>query len=370
MTHGCARRSWSVGCAVPFLAALLQILFTHSAEAQTSQNLPPDARARGMGEAYTAIAEGAAATWWNPGALGLLDRISLTFISPMDYGPRQDGGNIIHRSFGISGRQRALGYGVHLNHMQWGQSDLTNEQGMPIGSYKPFDYTLLMGVGTDLLPAFRLRSKYIKLGVGSNLRVVHHNAPPARFALDHRSDSATGWDFDVGMLTTVQMPFDLDPTDHHLGASFAAVHLGAVRTAVFERKIGTGGGHSDDLERLSRVGGAVELGLADVRPIGHLVRAIYAVERHEEPNWSRLYDVWGLEVTLLNFLSIRTGHIDDPDHAYVVDTHGVGAGFYWKGLFGGRLDYANHRRGAFNGELEMYTFTVSLDPHLFTARQH
>lgn len=42
-------------------------------------------RARGMGIAYTTIAEGGSAAWWNPGALGLLDRISLTFHSRMDY---------------------------------------------------------------------------------------------------------------------------------------------------------------------------------------------------------------------------------------------------------------------------------------------
>jgi hypothetical protein len=361
-----------IGRIVALTAAIVLIVplvIATPARAQTSESLSPDARARGMGEAYTSIAEGGSAAWWNPGALGLLEYTSLTLYSPMDYGLGDHGGEIIHRSFGISGRHRALGYGVHLNHMSLGKQTLTNEQGSPIGSYNPHNYTLLIGAGTDILPALHVRSRYFQLGLGGDLRLVHYNAPPPSLTLDRQDNAETGEDLDLGALAIARLPFDLAPSRPHHGSSYAALRLGAVRTSILSRKLRSKAGDDWDLERETRLGGAVDVGIADVPPIGHLLRVIYAVERHKDDvNVSGSYNVWGLEATLLNFFSVRGGHIEDPKHGYVVDTHGFGAGFHWKGLFGARLDYAKHRRGAFPDELDMITFSVSLDPDLLMSK--
>lgn len=46
--------------------------------AQISATIEPDARSNGMGGAFTAVAEGPAAVWWNPGALAFIQGIEVS----------------------------------------------------------------------------------------------------------------------------------------------------------------------------------------------------------------------------------------------------------------------------------------------------
>ena len=74
----------------------------------------PDARALAMRRAFSAIAEGPSAVWWNPGALGLPGRWTATALTEITEDDRSFFLPGELDVYAIAGMMHGLGVGLHL----------------------------------------------------------------------------------------------------------------------------------------------------------------------------------------------------------------------------------------------------------------
>ncbi|OGF45281.1 MAG: hypothetical protein A2231_11155 [Candidatus Firestonebacteria bacterium RIFOXYA2_FULL_40_8] len=126
----------------------------------TFLKLPAGARASGMGEAFTAIADDATAVYWNPAGLNLINNISVSLMHSIWFeGMTYDW---------ISGvLPTDLGkFGLGFQYMNYGSILETNVDGLDLGTYYPADYSIYLSYGAELGGVkLGLTAKYITLGV-------------------------------------------------------------------------------------------------------------------------------------------------------------------------------------------------------------
>jgi hypothetical protein len=299
---------------VPLIFTSMLLPTPSLAQAVQVQFFGPDARSQGMAGAFTAIAEGPAVAWWNPGGLALQETV---YGSPFSYVQLVPdlADDVKLYNFGGTASIGAFGVGTHFTHITYGENEARNREGVSLGTFEPTENVFLIGGGVDVAELLGIDGAYapIQLGVGGNLKFLDSNLAPAFASPEGRSGDATSWDVDLGMLFVYQMPFDLAldgrPTTQ------VSLRGGAVVNNLFEREIDyLDQNVSYPLDRRFRFGAAAEFEVGGVPPFDHLMKATVSVEQTHHIEGSReAVERFGIEVSALSLLAIRTGYLHEGD---------------------------------------------------------
>jgi hypothetical protein len=321
-----------------FIFPLVCLILVGFAEAAvvgaSSQLLEPDARSQGMGSAYTAIAEGPYASYWNPAALGLQEGLwggwgTAQLIPDLadDKWLRSK-----HLSFSWSG----LGIGFNRNYFDYGTSYITGDNPDEPIEYDSYEYSQTFGFGLNLLDVIR-KSENFDLAIGVNYKQFKIDvAPPV--ILDF-STVVTASDIDIGFLVSGTKRFpNMDiigvswgetSNDHTTSISIRGglVYKNTRRSPLRYAEIDQE--HSDPLGYFRHSGIALEATLQRIPPFPHVVRLIYSQDWEDmlEPEIGPDIGHKGFEIDFLGVLAFRRGYIDDPDGDITDSTSGWGLGF-------------------------------------------
>lgn len=135
------------------------------------------ARASGMGEAFTAVADDATSMYWNPAGLAAVDGVELN-LSHSEW-------LVDIRFEQISVVNEMLGGAVGLSFTGLFYGDLERYGSypslVPDGTFSPYDFSFSAGYGTDILP---------NIAVGGAVKLIYEK-------IDF--ESATSWAVDLGL---------------------------------------------------------------------------------------------------------------------------------------------------------------------------
>lgn len=170
--------------AIKVLAVILGLVIATGAWAQgtgRSLDIQPGGRQNGMGAAGVALADDpTGATWWNPAALGFVNRngVELTYaqlVPGLATDVNYNYLTFVHPTKGWG----AFGLGVVF--LSYGQSEGADDNGNPTGTFGSNEFSPALYYGTQILPDFSLGAalKYIRIqlapsaqsGVGSTFGV-------------------------------------------------------------------------------------------------------------------------------------------------------------------------------------------------------
>jgi hypothetical protein len=337
------------------IPALLAVALAGVASAQEVpssvrvQFLPPDARSRGLGGAYVAIADDALATFWNPGALGLVSGKSLlpfAWTRPLP----QEGDDGWQYTGAVAFGSDGFGGGLHVSYLSHGERSVGGPS--PV-TWTPSEWIAHFGFGIDLARIWLHGLEPLRWGVGGSLKLVRSYRFPAYEGASELS--ATMFDMDVGTLLALRLPLRDAPPDAR--PSHLELRAGATVRNVKDHQFNYGdGGTKEPLGGGPRIGAAAELALFDQGTLGHWIRATgsYDLEYFREyrntaaaPDPPQLESGWfeyadpirhaGVEVEVLGILAGRVGHVDGPG-GFSGNT--VGAGIGAGRTFRARLDWA------------------------------
>jgi hypothetical protein len=283
---------------------------------------PADARSDGMGAAFTAVAEGAAAAWWNPAALPFGPGISVLPVSSMDVTPQQRLG------FGRSSREQSILYtsaaalrigsvGVGAVYQEVDRS-WTSWRGTVTGSEFR---AARIGAGLDLSPRFFPDSQQFAWSLGGNLKWFGNESS----VLGGVDDAV--WDADFGT-AFIYRPQPAAGSPREQLREEVAVRFGAVLVNAFDQEIQLATYDTRPLGRSLRLGLAGEIGGFDSPGRGPAVRFLVDVDwlqylgkvsdRESGMNM-------GVELELLRLVALRSGMISSyasgPSHGVGLDSH-------------------------------------------------
>jgi hypothetical protein len=354
-----------MGTKVAFIGWLVArtVMLPASALAQggvVSQSLIPDARSQAMGRAFTAVAEGPAANWWNPGALGLNRSMSFQPYSAVQLVPGLADDVWLH-AYGatVQAPSRGLGFGVHVNHVSYGKRVFTDFNGDVIGEAEPRDYVILIGFGSTLAGSIAEDSERFRWGVGTNFKIFDADFGPTSSG---QSIEGNSWDIDVGTLLAYRLPLGEQVLSPHLNFRSGLVVLNLLdRGITFDAF-----DESDPLLRRLRIGGAIELNVPPVPPVDrfdHLMRMIIAADQLSFHGGDSEYDAeryYGMEMSVMSLIAIRTGRTISPDSDDFSSSFwgwGVGTDLRVGDLsrIGGRVDFASVPQSYEFPRLKQYT---------------
>ena len=155
-----------------------------------SLQIPPGARAEGMGRFFSAVADDAFAPWWNPAGLAFMRGWNAGLMHAKLVPDLAD--DVYFEYLGVSKHVEGWG-GVSgtFTYLNYGTSTATNPDSPdPIGEFSSFEFSPSVALGTVIVP---------NLGVGLNLKLLHVNLAPEEFA-GGGSGSGTTFAVDVGTL--------------------------------------------------------------------------------------------------------------------------------------------------------------------------
>ncbi len=99
-----------------------------------------NARAIGMGEAYSAVADGSDAIYWNPAGLGRIENKSLSFMHASYLQ------NIFYDFTSYAQRVGSVGtFGIGIQYLNATSIDETDEFGTTVGKFNPYDLAISVG---------------------------------------------------------------------------------------------------------------------------------------------------------------------------------------------------------------------------------
>lgn len=155
--------------------------------------ISPDARASGMGDIGTAIADDINAVFWNPGGLAFAKESNQVALSYSKWLPQFNAD--LFYSYGTYGTYvDAIGgtlAGTFI-FMNLGEFTKTNENGQALGKFRSNEFCLGVSYGTEIAP---------DLGAGVQVKYIQSNLAPASVG---GSGAGTGVSaaFDLGFLWT------------------------------------------------------------------------------------------------------------------------------------------------------------------------
>lgn len=155
--------------------------------------ISPDARASGMGDIGTAIADDINAVFWNPGGLAFANESNQVALSYSKWLPQFNAD--LFYSYGTYGTYvDAIGgtlAGTFI-FMNLGEFTKTNENGQALGKFRSNEFCLGISYGTEIAP---------DLGAGVQVKYIQSNLAPASVG---GSGAGTGVSaaFDLGFLWT------------------------------------------------------------------------------------------------------------------------------------------------------------------------
>ena len=260
------------------LAAFLLIFMTPHASAGepgssgfTFLRLGSGARAGGMGEAFTAVADDATSIYWNPAGMAAVDQVEFNLTHNewlMDI--RFEQATVVNEMWGGVA-------GLSFTGLYYGSMDRYGEYPSltPDGTFSPYDMALSLGYARDIIP---------NLAFGAAFKVIYSK-------IDF--ESATGYAFDLGVTHRSKIE----------GLTLAAsmLNLGP-RASFVEEKFYP--------PFQLRVGGAYEITREELR--GGLILAADVVF----PNDNDAKAHFGLEYSYQRLLMLSLIHISEPTRPY------------------------------------------------------
>lgn len=306
-----------------------------------SQRLFPDARSSALGGAFTAIASGPNAAWWNTGVLGLQARNTVA-VMPVSYRHLLRGnGDIWLYSAAASGGAPGYGFGFNLNYLAYGPD--RDIEGNPTGE-DSHEWTLHLGAGLDVSKFLFPSAEWIEWGVGAAWKEAH-----ADFAIGSILDprgygtvAGTGRDVDFGTLVALHRP-SRPAVDGPRGIDWGA-RLGFVFLNAFDHEIEFEDTTSDPLGQAYRFGIALEGAWRDPqRPRNPVLEGRFAFDTTDftgkAADGATSTQSYGMEITVADLVSLRYGGQAKKDTDWT-DSYGLGVGGEISSRFGARFDVA------------------------------
>jgi hypothetical protein len=334
---------------------------------------PPDARSQGMAEAYSAVAEGPAATWWNPGALALQEGV---WLNPLTRAQllEEIADDIVFYSFGGTVAIGPVGLGFHMNRIGLGTTEVVDFSGNVVQEIEGSDASYHLGAGTDLLGLFSRGESQARLGVGAAVKVTDRRvALRARYpggGGEQFSRAATSWDADLGALFRYRWSFRGGRGGPRMmlgirGAVVAA-NLRNARRELYQR--------TDYLDQELRTSVGLEYRGAEMPDLGHALLLLVTAEHRAYFGDGEIATLEndtsthvGFELTAFFLLTLRGGYVDSVGDVDPIQdwSRGFGLGgdfglFGWPGK-GARFDMTSIPQATGLSRVNQYSVTVWFD---------
>ena len=265
------------------------------------------ARAGGMGEAFTAVADDATSIYWNPAGMAAIEEVELNLThNEWLMGIRFEQATVVNEMWGGAA-------GLSFTGLYYGSLDRYGEYPSltPDGTFSPYDMALSLGYARDIIP---------NVALGAAFKIIYSK-------IDF--ESATGYAFDLGVTHRTKI--------EGLILAAAMLNLGP-QTSFVEEKFYP--------PFQLRLGGAYEIRKEALR--GGLILAADVVF----PNDNDAKTHFGLEYAYRRQLMLRFGY----KSGYDVQGATMGAGIVWKSL---RFDYAYMPIDYDLGDAHRFSLTVS-----------
>jgi len=305
---------------LPPLAAMGFLLFlAGSAEAQGtagaySLQIPPGARAEGMGRSFTAIADDAFAPWWNPGGLAFIDGKQAALMHTKLVPDLADDVYFEYLSYA----QHLSGWGgiaATITYLSYGESQATDGGSGDLGTFSSWEMAPSIAIGTSITD---------DLGLGANLKYVYLDLAPALSSTSGQAGKGSTFAVDLGALYRIPgAPVNLALVLQNLGPDIALVD---------EEQ-------ADPLPRTLRFGAAWQV---VNKPTHSLIAAIDVdksllgdqggapPDTNFTPTWFDDNEVLlngGVEYSYSKLISLRLGYIFDDPGEIKDFTYGLGVAY-------------------------------------------
>ncbi len=319
-----------------------------------SLQIPPDARAEGMGRFFNAVSDDAFAPWWNPAGLAFMRGWNAGLMHTKLVPDLAD--DVYYEYLGVSNYIEGWG-GVAgtFTYLNYGTSTATDADAGTLGDFSSYEFSPSVALGTAILPT---------LGVGANLKLVHVSLAPEKYA-GQGAGSGTSFAVDVGALYRLERPVD---NLAGMGAGTMTFGLGATVANLGPNISLTAGRQSDPMPRNLKVGFSVggkvpnayslllgasvekSLVFTDFQPDTTKTNAPSFYDKHE------VLLSGGLELGIMDMVFGRLGYIyDDPGE---IKDFTFGAGFRLK-EFG--LDFASIPQATDLDRVSKFSVVVAFD---------
>ena len=268
--------------------------------------ISPSARAWGLGQSFVAVADDATAIYWNPGGLGFLDGTHLSLTHSQLIPMLAD--DVYFETFNISHNIPAIGtIGLSVIYLTYGKWMETDPTGLEIAEHTSYEFAFGGYYALKL-------SEGASLGIG--LKVCHVFLAPATEATQFKEGAGTSFAADFGILG--------HPTDR-ISYGVAIQNVGPNMSFI----------EKDDSAPLPRT---LRGGVAFKPFVGKDYSTLVSLEATKALiGLDEFFTTWqfsevrrdatlngGLELTIANFVSPRTGYIYDRDGKIKGWTFGFG----------------------------------------------
>jgi len=155
------------------LPALASVAGVHSLQ------IPPGARANGLGEASVAIANDATAPWWNPAGLGFMRGRTLGLMHSQLVPDLAD--DIYYEYFGWIDHMEGWGsYSVNVVYLSYGKSVITEDSPEELGTFNSYEVVPSIAYGVPLSEnlAIGLGLKYARVDLAPEYAILARSEDP------------------------------------------------------------------------------------------------------------------------------------------------------------------------------------------------
>ncbi len=295
--------------------------------------IKPGARATGMGQAGVAVYQRSHSMWWNPAQLAQSE--GKEFSSTLAKLVPDLADDVYYLNLAYSQHLKGWGgLGIEVMYLSYGKTEAVDAEGTSFGYFSSYEFVPMIGFGTRLIggPEGAASGKILgHLDLGISLKYVWVDLAPewamAIVGVD-KDGKADAFAVDIGGLMGGAFPipnFGGDPLVYAIGANVQ--NLGS-------KLVYIDADQGDPLPRNLKVGFALDLlsseGFSIIGSLDYNKALItYDTTGHEQVekigwgNAERLLNA-GIEFTLRDLLSFRTGYIDDPEGEIESWTFGAG----------------------------------------------
>lgn len=152
--------------------------------------IAPSARAGGMGEAHTAVADDAYASYWNPAGLGFLEGTELAFMH-VNWLPNL-ADDMAYDFFAIRKSIPNIGtVGGHLIYLNLGEQTRTDEIGTELGKFSSYMFAFNLSYSTKISESSAF---------GINAKVSYQHLTDQGAGAEKGKGSSTDFGFDLGYM--------------------------------------------------------------------------------------------------------------------------------------------------------------------------
>ncbi len=331
-------RAAVVGMAILTVAA--QAAVAQTSAGGISTQIPVGARAEGMGRSYSAIADDANATWWNPAGLGFLKGSNAALMHSRLVPSLAN--DVYFEYLAYTHEFEGWGsLGFSTAYLTYGETRAVDENGVDLGGFNSYEFVPEVTYGTRLTP---------NTAMGVGLKYIYVNLAPEWATGTGKPGTGKTFAADFGLLSH----FALGERKW-----FPAMSVGFVLSNLGPNIAFIDEAQSDPIARTAKLGVAGTV--YDLAPL----QVNYSVDL-DQPivNYSFPFGfddtiVWGagVELTYNNLISGRLGYYDDSEGTIQDLTFGVGL----SPIRGVRFDYASVPQSKFldNARVDKFSLTAS-----------